>query len=74
MDFIPLVTDDFRITFCQATEQLCPDVKRIIWKKLLYENIELDPPSAPLKCRIKYSRVSGSSLPHNLFGNLPKIA
>ena len=74
MDFIPLVTDDFRITFCQATKQLCPDVQRIIWKKLLYENIELDPPSAPLKCRIKYSRVSGSSLPHNLFGNLPKIA
>ena len=73
MDFIPLVTDDFKITFCQATKQLCPDVQRIIWKKLLYENIELEPPSAPIKCRIKYSRVSGSSLPHNLFANLPKI-
>ena len=74
MDFIPLVTDDFRIAFCQATETLCQDVKRIIWEKVIYENINVEPPSAPLKCRIKYSRVSGSSLPHNLFGNLPKIA
>ena len=73
MDFIPLVTDDFKITFCQATKQLCPDVQRIIWKKLLYENIELEPPSAPIKCRIKYSRVSGSSLPRNLIENLPEI-
>ena len=74
MDFIPLVTDEFRIAFCQATETLCQDVKRIIWEKVIYENINVEPPSAPLKCRIKYSRVSGSSLPHNLFGNLPKIA
>ncbi|ADQ91607.1 hypothetical protein OlV1_231 [Ostreococcus lucimarinus virus 1] len=70
MDFIPLVTDEFRITFCQATEPLCSDVQRIIWKKLLYEDIELKPPPTPKKCRIKYSRVSGSSLPQHLFGDL----
>ncbi|ALI95350.1 hypothetical protein AP053_gp195 [Ostreococcus mediterraneus virus 1] len=71
MDFIPLVTDDFRIAFCQATESLCSDVQRIIWKNLIYQNIELDPPPAPKKCRIKYSRVFGSSLPRNLLASLP---
>jgi len=70
MDFIPLVTDEFRITFCQATEPLCPDIQRIIWKNLLYDNIELKPPPTPQKCRIQYSTVSGSCLPRNLFENL----
>ena len=73
MDFIPLVTDDFRIAFCQALEPLCQDIQRVIWEKVLYDTIKLEPPPAPQKCRIKYSRVSGSSLPHNLFANLPKI-
>jgi hypothetical protein len=67
MDYIPLVTDDFRIAFCQATETLCSDVQRIIWENLLYKDIELEPPPAPKKCPITYSRVSGSSLPRNLF-------
>jgi len=69
MDFIPLVTNEFRVTFFRATEPLCPDVQRIIWKNLLYDNIELKPPNAPEKCRIKYSRVSGSSLPRQLFAH-----
>ena len=71
MDFIPLVTDDFRIAFCQATEPLCSDVQRIIWKNLVYQNIELEPPPTPIKCRIRYSRVSGSSLPRSLLASLP---
>jgi len=70
MNFIPLVTDEFRVTFCRATEPLCSDVRRIIWEKLLYDNIELEPPNAPEKCRIKYSRVSGSCLPRQLFEHL----
>lgn len=73
LDYIPLVTDDFRIAFCQATEPLCTDVQRIIWKKLLYDNIELSPPSAPKKCRIQYSRVSGSSLLRPLHDELLPI-
>lgn len=66
MDYIPLVTDEFRIAFCQATNSLCSDVQRIIWKKLLYDNIELKPPLTPKKCHIQYSRVSGNFLPHTL--------
>lgn len=67
MDYIPLVTDDFRIAFCAATQTLCSDVQRIIWEKLLYEDIELTPPPAPKKWSIQYSTVSGNCLPRNLF-------
>ena len=70
MDYIPLVTDDFRIAFCQALEPLCQDIQRVIWEKVLYDTIKLEPPPAPQKCRIRYSRVSGSSLPHNLIGDI----
>lgn len=70
LDYIPLVTDEFRIAFCQATEPLCSDVQRIIWKKLLYENIELYSPPTPKKCRIQYSRVSGNFLPPSLLAHL----
>ena len=70
MDYIPLVTDDFRVTFCRVTKSLCPDVQCIIWRKLLYEDIKLTTPSTPQKCRIKYSRVFGNSLPRNLLNTL----
>jgi hypothetical protein len=56
MDYIPLVTDDFRITFCKVTAPLCPDIQRLIWEKVLYEDIRLEPPPTPKKCRIRYSR------------------
>ena len=64
-DYIPLVTDDFRIAFCQATEPLCSDVQRIIWKKVLYDDIILETPSAPKKCSVTYSRTSSVCLPQN---------
>jgi hypothetical protein len=66
MDYIPLVTDEFRIAFCQATEPLCPDVRRLIWEKVLYDTIRLEPPPAPKKCRIRYSRVSMNLSPLGL--------
>lgn len=66
MDYIPLVTDEFRFAFCKATEELCPDVQRIIWKKVLYEDIKLSPPPTPKKCRIQYYTLSGNSLPLHL--------
>ena len=65
-DYIPLFTDELRLAFCQVTNTLCADVQRIIWKKLLYE--ELPPvPLAPKKCSVTYSRTSTNSLPRNLF-------
>ena len=65
-DYIPLVTDDFRITFCKATSVLCPDIQRIIWKTVVYDDSILEPPCAPKKCSIKYSRTSSVSLPPNV--------
>jgi hypothetical protein len=50
MDFIPLVTDNERIAFCQATASLCDDVQRIIWDMYL-KNIEPECPPAPQKIR-----------------------
>lgn len=70
-DYIPLVTDDFRLTFCRATNALCPDVQRIIWKKVLYEDIIHTVPAAPKKWKGSpvYSRTCSISLPRNLFSN-----
>lgn len=63
----PLVTDELRIAFFQATQPLCADVQRLIWHELLYCTQPIDPPSAPIKCP-KYSRLSSASLPRrNLF-------
>ena len=64
--FIPVVTDDLRIAFCQATAPLCSDVQRIIWEEVLYCTEPIEPPPAPKKCKISYTR-SPISLPRNLF-------
>lgn len=55
MDFIPLVCDNQRIAFLQATEPLCEDLKRLIWDKYLH-TFEPQIPSAPQK--IKYLRTT----------------
>lgn len=34
-DFIALITDDFKLAFCQATNELCTDVQRLIWQKAI---------------------------------------
>ncbi|MDA9846867.1 hypothetical protein N9C10_02930 [Flavobacteriaceae bacterium] len=48
MDFIPLVTDDYRVAFCVATNCLPNDIKQIIYKKTLSATTS-EPPSAPKK-------------------------
>ena len=75
MDYIPLVTDDFRIAFCSATSPLCSDIKHIIWKKLLYEDIEYVIPPAPQKWKKSpiYSRTSSATLPRDLFESLTSM-
>ena len=46
-DYIPLLTDDFKLAFCQATNGLCTDVQRLIWEKTIV--IEPMCPPAPKK-------------------------
>lgn len=46
-DYIPLATADYRLAFCQATNDLCTDVQRLIWVHVL--NIEPRCPPAPRK-------------------------
>jgi len=47
MDYIPLVTDELKLAFCQATNDLCTDVQRIIWEMTLVD--EPVCPPAPRK-------------------------
>ena len=51
-DFIPLVTFDYKLAFCQVTNSLPVDVQRIIWNKTL----DIKPPNAPPPAPIKPSR------------------
>jgi hypothetical protein len=51
-DFIPLITFDYKLAFCQATNNLPTDVQRIIWNKTL----DVEPPSVPPPAPIKPSR------------------
>ena len=66
----PVTTDDFRIAFCQATSPLCSDVQRIIWEEVLYCTQPIEPPPAPKKCKILYTRLP-ISLPRDMFKNVP---
>jgi hypothetical protein len=62
-----LATDDLRIAFLQATNPLCPDVQREIWKEIIHCTTPVEPPPTPKKCHsISYDRLS-TSLPRNLF-------
>jgi len=47
-DFIPLTTFDYKLAFCQATNELPTDIQRIIWSKTLEVPI-LIAPRAPVK-------------------------
>lgn len=50
MDFIPLITDEQRITFLRCVEPLCSDMKRLIWEKYLQTlEPEVVPPPTPRK-------------------------
>lgn len=48
MDFIPLVTDDYRLAFCTATKTLPSEIQQIIYKKALCTPSP-PPPGAPKK-------------------------
>jgi len=57
----PLVTDELRIAFCQATAPLCNDVQRIIWEEVVHCTVPIEAPPAPknakyytLDCRFLY--------------------
>ena len=46
-DYIPLVTTDYKLAFCQATNALCTDVQRMIWQHV--KDVEPRCPRAPRK-------------------------
>jgi hypothetical protein len=48
MDYVPLITNEYKLAFVQATGTLPGDVQQIIWAKLL-ENTEPVMPSTPKK-------------------------
>ena len=48
-DYIPLVTYDYKLAFCQATTHLPEDTQRIIWNKVLNVCAPSTPPPAPMK-------------------------
>ncbi len=42
-DFVALTTDDFKLAFCQATNELCTDVQRLIWIKAIVSDTVCPP-------------------------------
>lgn len=44
MDYIPLITDEYRIAFCQSLKSLDNDTMQKIWKIVL---TDLEPPPMP---------------------------
>jgi len=54
-DFIPLVTYDYKLAFCRATNILPKDVQQIIWQKAL--EISPIPPPTPTKPSPRLTRL-----------------
>ena len=48
MDYIPLITHDYKVAFCQATNKLPELAQREIWNKVL-ELTEPECPPTPVK-------------------------
>ena len=47
-DYIALHTYDYKLSFCQATNELPGDMQRVIWEKLnAYESRDLVCPGSP---------------------------
>ena len=47
-DYIALHTYDYKLSFCQATNELPSDMQRLVWEKLnTYESRDLVCPGAP---------------------------
>ena len=51
MDYVPLITYDYKLAFCQATSPLCEDVQELIWQKVLVDTPTCPP--APIKRNLK---------------------
>jgi hypothetical protein len=48
-NFIPLITEDYKLAFCQVTRRL-PELCQVhIWKTLIMDDISIEPPHAPKK-------------------------
>ena len=48
-NYIPLVTYEYKLAFCQATNRLPEDTQRLIWNKVLDVSAPTTPPLAPMK-------------------------
>ena len=46
-DFIPLVTYDYKMAFCQVTKDLPEECQRMIWSEVVPP--PLSPPDTPIK-------------------------
>ena len=65
--FIPLITDDYKMAFCQVTNGL-PELCQVhIWKALMRDDISIDPPPAPKKSRVKSHMARWAARKHLIF-------
>ena len=61
-DYIALHTYDYKLSFCQATNELPSDMQRLVWEKLnAYESHDLVCPGAPKK-QLRNTRFSKERL------------
>ena len=61
-DYIALHTYDYKLSFCQATNELPGDMQRLVWEKLnAYESRDLTCPGAPKK-QLRNTRFSKERL------------
>jgi len=47
-NFIPLITDDYKLAFCQVTQSLPELCQTLIWSSLVRDDVSIPPP-APQK-------------------------
>ena len=66
MDFIPLATEEYKLTFCQATNALPTDVQRAIWAMTI---ADASPPSTPPPAPIKKKKITPSPRLGRLMNN-----
>jgi hypothetical protein len=53
-NFIPLITDDYKLAFCQVTRSLPELCQTLIWSSLVLDDVSIPPP-APQKKKYKMS-------------------
>lgn len=56
-NFIPLITEDYKVAFCQVTSGL-PELCQVhIWKALMRDDVSIEPPQAPKKPYVMSKRM-----------------